>query len=775
MASFEPSDPNPFCDPWLGKTIAGRYRVVATIGAGGMGIVYRAWDRIDDRYVVVKRPRPELIIENRIFLARFHEELTALTKLRHPAIVSIIDIGAEPSDSDRTASMPYAVMPYMAGGSLKQRLPQRGGKAAPDTAINLRHWLPAIASALDYVHSKHFVHRDIKPDNIVFDGHNAAFLGDFGIVKTVLSASDKATQEELSTGCVIGTPHYMAPELIREATPDGRADQYALAVMVYEVLAGRKPFDGTTVVAILHAHANSMAPALASLRPDLPASLCDAVGRGMSKQPTHRFSSCDAFAQAVLQHVPPADAATKLRLMCPSCGRLLTVKPAMAGRPSHCPQCNEALTISRDLQSLWLQQDRITAEPKQPDRKKPWRPSVALALGILALLPLAILIAPRIGLLSAPTVEPIVGAPKPAPQPAEHTADGGAPRPLPPSTVDDIQREEKQSSTENMAAEKSLRDMRAQLEKFKSAAREARAAEKESRAPQALPNLPAPLLPKQPAPRSLSLFPFQTTGTVFENLIGMKLVYIPAGVFTMGSDGDEWGHKNDETRVRVQITAPFLLGQSEVTQEQWQAVMKTSPWLGQPGTSSNANHAANYIPHRAATSFCEALTRLEQRRQRLPSNTAYSLPTEAQWEYVCRAGSPSAFSYGDDESQLVAFGWHRNNTALQNAGYPHEICRMPANAFGVHDMHGNVAEWCLDWYAPALAGGNDPTGPGASGARVFRGGSWMSDPTQCRAAARSSMDPSQGGMGNGFRIAVPASPDVLRAILGSGTAQTPSP
>ena len=769
MASFEPSD------PWLGKTLAGRYRVVATIGAGGMGIVYRAWDRIDDRYVVVKRPRPELIIQNRIFLSRFHEELTALTKLRHPAIVPIIDIGAESSDSGRTASMPYAVMPYMAGGSLKQRLPQRNGKASPDTAINLRHWLPAIANALDCVHSEHFVHRDIKPDNIVFDGHNAAFLGDFGIVKTVLSASDKATQEELSTGCVIGTPHYMAPELVREATPDGRADQYALAVMVYEVLAGRKPFDGTTVVAILHAHANSVAPALASLRPDLPASLCDAVGRGMSKGPTHRFSSCDAFAQAVLQHVPPADAAKTLRLMCPSCGRLLTVKPAMAGRPCHCPQCNEALTISRDLQSLWLQQDRLSAEPKPPDRKKPWRLSVALALGILALLPLAILIALWIKSLSGPTVEHIAIAQKPTPQPVEHTANGGDPRPLPPSTVDDIRREEDTSSTEKIAAENSLRDMRGQLEKLKSAASDAHAAEKESREPQALPSLSAPLPPKRPAPKSFSLFPFQTTGTVFENSSGMKLVYIPAGAFTMGSDGDEWGHKNDETQVRVQITSPFLLGQSEVTQHQWQAVMKTSPWLGQPGTSHGANHAANYIPHCDATSFCEVLTRLEQRLQRLPINTAYSLPTEAQWEYVCRAGSPSAFSYGDDESQLVAFGWYRNNTALQNAGHPHEICRMPANAFGGHDMHGNVAEWCLDWYAPALAGGNNPTGPGVSGARIIRGGSWMSDPTQCRAAARSSMDPSQGGMGNGFRIAVPASPDVLRAILGSGTAQPPSP
>ena len=342
-------------DPWVGRVLGGRYRIVARIGAGGMGVVYRAWDHASEAYAVIKMPRRELIGDPK-FLQRFEQEFSALRILSHPVVVPVMNFGND-------AGMPFAAMPYLAGGSLKQRraMLQDGG-AAPEEPSTLWRWLPAIAQSLDFVHSSGYVHRDVKPDNILFDGPGSPYLSDFGIAKIVLQAEDVAATRGLTgTGFALGTPEYMAPELISGTKADAKVDQYALAVMTYELLAGRKPFDGPTPAAVMIAHATGKAPHLAAIRPSLPKETVAAVERGMAKNPAKRFESCKAFAERVLATIPQPAAVDKLQLMCPQCSRLLNVKPDWAGKQGNCPRCKTALTIGVDLRSLWIPGDRAGA------------------------------------------------------------------------------------------------------------------------------------------------------------------------------------------------------------------------------------------------------------------------------------------------------------------------------------------------------------------------------------------------------------------------------
>ena len=371
--------------------LAQRYRVVARIGAGGMGVVYRAWDDATDRYVVIKMPKRELIGDP-TFLQRFAQEMSALRALSHASVVPITDIGNE-------QGTPFAVMPYLAGGSLKQRRPMlQDGRIAPEEPATIWRWLPAIAKALDFVHASSYVHRDVKPDNILFDGPGTAYLSDFGVAKLVFQAEDAAATRGLTgTGFALGTPEYMAPELINGAKASPRVDQYALAVMTYELLAGRKPFDGPTPAAVIIAHATGSAPPLTDVRSTIPHAVSVAVARGMSKNPDQRFESCTAFARGVLATVPRPAAAEKLQLMCPQCGRLLNVKPDWAGKEGNCPRCKTALTIGADLRSLWIPSDKkpsaaagsqrlpvgqFQGTPSRPVRMPPPTPRPATAMPV---------------------------------------------------------------------------------------------------------------------------------------------------------------------------------------------------------------------------------------------------------------------------------------------------------------------------------------------------------------------------------------------------------
>ena len=251
----------------------------------------------------------------------------------------------------------------------------------------------------------------------------------------------------------------------------------------------------------------------------------------------------------------------------------------------------------------------------------------------------------------------------------------------------------------------------------------------------AAPPVAPPAAPPPAAPLPAGSIPAETQ----PNGIGMEMKLIPAGKFQMGEVG---------SAVAVTLTRPFWLGKTEVTQGQWEQVMGTKPWSGSGGKSA-ADLPATNVNWTDATEFCKKLTQRERGTGKLPANEEYRLPTEAEWEYACRAGTTTKYSFGDDESKLGDFAWFSGNSG--NAA--HKVGTKQANPWGLYDMHGNIWEWCSDWYDGKLAGGADPAGPGGGSNRVHRGGSWRNGPVYCRSANRSFFVPSHRIDCLGFRVA----------------------
>ena len=238
------------------------------------------------------------------------------------------------------------------------------------------------------------------------------------------------------------------------------------------------------------------------------------------------------------------------------------------------------------------------------------------------------------------------------------------------------------------------------------------------------------------------------------NSIGMELIEIPAGKFTMGSPEDEKDHQEDEAQVSVTLTKPFGLGKTEVTQGQWKSVMGTEPWDGQDNVKADKDCPATYVSWDEATEFCKKLTTIEHKSGKLKADEEYRLPTEAQWEYACRAETTTAFSFGNDESKLGEYAWFDDNFKNVDEKYDHEVGLKKPNPWGLHDMHGNVFEWCSDWYDGKLIGGVDPIGPEEGSNRVNRGGCWWYSPDYCRSAFRYGYAPSyRNNDVLGFRVA----------------------
>jgi len=336
-------------DDLIGQTIAGRYRIISRLGAGGMGVAYRAWDEEEGRPVVIKIPK-RVFLEDPKFAERFAREIRLLQGLRHPHIVPIVDVGEHDG-------LPYVVMRFLPGGSLSnRRLRDEDGKVRPNPPGMLHLWLPDVADALDHVHANGVVHRDVKPANIFFDAYWNAFLGDFGIAK-IVEESDSFDREHTltATNMGIGTQEYMGPELFTpKPVLDGRTDQYALAVMAYEMVSGTRPFTGTTAHLIVEVTTQPV-PRLDRAVRGLPVSLVEAVHRGLAKAPGERFGTCREFADHVLRDVPLlADEPDIARLLCPKCSNILKLPIAAAGQKGKCPKCQTTMKVADDLGALWL-------------------------------------------------------------------------------------------------------------------------------------------------------------------------------------------------------------------------------------------------------------------------------------------------------------------------------------------------------------------------------------------------------------------------------------
>ncbi|RIK23316.1 MAG: serine/threonine protein kinase, partial [Anaerolineae bacterium] len=260
-------------------TTIGRYQIIRPLGAGGMADVYLAQDPTLGRQVAIKVIGSGRFDAN--LLARFMREARTVANLEHPAIVPLYDYGEQDG-------RPYLVMRYMAGGSLSERIARRPLSLAEATTVVSR-----IAAALDFAHAQGIIHRDVKPDNILFDDAGAAYLSDFGIARYAAIGTGKSLT---STGAVIGTTAYMSPEqALGKGDLDGRSDLYSLGAVLFEALSGDVPYKADSALQQAMLHINAPIPDIRARRPDLPPVTQTIISRVLAKEPQARYQSAAAL------------------------------------------------------------------------------------------------------------------------------------------------------------------------------------------------------------------------------------------------------------------------------------------------------------------------------------------------------------------------------------------------------------------------------------------------------------------------------------------------
>ena len=266
----------------MSKLLAGRYELIEKIGEGGMAVVYKAKDRLLNRYVAIKILRPEFTQDEQ-FLDSFKRESQAAAGLQHPNIVSIYDVG-------RTGNINFIVMELVDGRPLSDFIKEKG-HLDYKTTIDIAKQM---ASALSIAHKHQIIHRDVKPHNIMITSDGVAKLTDFGIARAVSNATMVA-----DTSKIIGSVHYFSPEQARGAYVDERSDIYSLGIVMFEMLTGRVPFDGETPVEVALKHINDDVPSPAKLVPGIPPALDKVVLKATDKYQTERYKSADEMLEAL--------------------------------------------------------------------------------------------------------------------------------------------------------------------------------------------------------------------------------------------------------------------------------------------------------------------------------------------------------------------------------------------------------------------------------------------------------------------------------------------
>ncbi len=260
----------------------GRYEIKGELGRGGMATVYRGYDPSFEREVAIK-VLPREFLHDPQFHDRFKREIKTIAALEHPAIVPVYDVGDEDG-------VPYFVMRYMPGGSLTQWIEK--GKFSLEDAARI---IERVSSALAYAHKHGVVHRDLKPDNILFDNNGDPFISDFGVAKFSDSASN------MTGSGIIGTPAYMSPEQAQGEPVDNRSDIYGLGVIIFQMLSGHQPYEATTPMGLAVKHITDPVPDILSANPDLPRSTDKIIKTAMAKNRDERYPSATDLANAMNQ------------------------------------------------------------------------------------------------------------------------------------------------------------------------------------------------------------------------------------------------------------------------------------------------------------------------------------------------------------------------------------------------------------------------------------------------------------------------------------------
>jgi len=728
-----------------GKTLSNRYEILRPLGEGGMGKVYLAKDGRFGKQVVVKVPTMEA--GDKDFKDRFMREIASLATLEHAHIVTTVDWG-------EIEGIPFLVLRYLSGGSLRDRITDVQGYYKPMPLEGLNQWLPQIASALDFIHTKNWVHRDLKPDNILFDEAGNPYLADFGIAKALEGAPMGV---KTTMGAFIGTPQYMAPEMHLGKGIGPRADQFGLAVLVYEALAGKIPFAGATPTAIFVEVMQGKARPIHELVPGIPLEKSNALMKGITKEPRDRYGSCVEFANAVTGSMlargisPAAGSETPSRVVIPGTKmetpkkadipgtRIETPsKPEIAGTRLETPLNKGSKPDVRLRSEDYLTRSGLGLEQLCKDLVEAGKVTKELFLEARKFCKSNDVTGMLGGVLLAEKIESIVKAGHASKEISQEIVSLardilGLVKPVIAGT-----RLETPSKPEIAGTRFERSGVKAPLVE-----------QTEENSEEALP------YERRRGKKGNNSAVFVLAGVVggiallgiilifalggkkgVEDLgkgIKLEMVLIPAGKFKMGSPASEKDRDDDETQHEVTLTKPFYMGKYEVTQEQWESVMGNNP-------SSRTKGAKLPVTDVSWEDCQEFIKKLNAK-----TKGGYRLPTEAEFEYSCRAGTSTAYSFGDSLSKSDA------NFAGNSIK---EVGSYKPNAFGLYDLHGNVVEWCEDWSGDYPVGAvTDPKGPATGEKRVLRGGSFIVRASSARSSFRYNITPSDRDVSGGFRLA----------------------
>lgn len=672
----------------------GNYSVLDVIGRGGMGIVLRAMDSKLNRVVAIKVLAPEFA-GNAQARKRFAREAQAAAAVSHDHVVTIHAV-------DDGENVPFIVMECVVGQSLQQKIDKVG-------ALGLKEILrigTQIASGLAAAHKQGLVHRDIKPANILLEnGIERVKITDFGLAR----ATDDVGITQ--SGQITGTPQYMSPEQAMGQPVDPRSDLFSLGSVLYTMCTGRPAFRGDSTIAVLRRLCDDSPRPIGEMNAEIPEWLTEIVDRLMRKKPEDRIQTAAEVAELLNQHLAHLQ------------------QPISVPRPARLPSTPSELS-SRRTRRRSLAAITIVAL------------TLLMAVGMMAYLA---------------TNQKWFPAPKPLSVELAQTAPTimVTPPQVPATNEPDLQLASTKPSVTAEAAPVA-----------------------EIQSPAVAPFDVEHARAYQAGWAKRLNIPVEVT-----NQIGMKLRLIPPGKFQMGSTPEELAQLAHELQERgvsafdkfvaqssgprhtVELSQPFYMGMYEVTVAQFQQFADEAGYVPSAERAGNARFTwKSFVPDtdpsrqpvcgvswEDADTFCRWLSKKASTDGEQP---VYDLPTEAQWEYACRAGTETLWSCGD-AAQLA------EHAIIGQAGqpYPAQVGLRRANPYGLFDMHGNVDEWCIDWHNNNFYSRSalvdpvyvDPPKDGGSG-RVARGGAWNALAWWSRSSTRAYDFPVTPTFPKGFRV-----------------------